>query len=96
MRGTTEGINLVAQSWGRSNIGAGDEIVITYLEHHANIVPWQQLCAEKGATLRVAPVDDTRPGHPRGVREAARAAHAARRVHAGVERARHDHARPAR
>ena len=49
VRGTTEGINLVAQSWGRHNIGAGDEIVLTHLEHHANIVPWQLLCAEKGA-----------------------------------------------
>jgi cysteine desulfurase/selenocysteine lyase len=58
VRGTTEGINLVAQSWGRRNVGAGDEIVITHLEHHANIVPWQQLCNEKGAKLRVAPVDD--------------------------------------
>jgi cysteine desulfurase/selenocysteine lyase len=59
VRGTTEGINLVAQSWGRRNVGQGDEIVITWLEHHANIVPWQQLCAEKGAVLRVAPVDDS-------------------------------------
>ena len=58
VRGTTEGINLVAQSWGRQHIEAGDEIVITWLEHHANIVPWQQLCTEKGARLRVAPVDD--------------------------------------
>ncbi|MEW5743357.1 MAG: family 2A encapsulin nanocompartment cargo protein cysteine desulfurase [Myxococcota bacterium] len=58
VRGTTEGINLVAQSWGRRNVEAGDEVVITWLEHHANIVPWQQLCAEKGARLRVAPVDD--------------------------------------
>jgi len=58
VRGTTEAINLVAQSWGRRHIGPGDEIVITWLEHHANIVPWQQLCAEKGARLRVAPVDD--------------------------------------
>ena len=57
-RGTTEAINLVAQSWGRRNVGAGDEIVISWLEHHANIVPWQQLAAEKGARLRVAPVDD--------------------------------------
>jgi cysteine desulfurase/selenocysteine lyase len=57
-RGTTEAINLVAQSWGRQNIKAGDEIVITWLEHHANIVPWKQLCDETGATLRVAPVDD--------------------------------------
>jgi cysteine desulfurase/selenocysteine lyase len=58
VRGTTEGINLVAQSWGRRNVGPGDDIVITWLEHHANIVPWQQLCSEKGARLRVAPVDD--------------------------------------
>jgi cysteine desulfurase / selenocysteine lyase len=58
VRGTTEAINLVAQSWGRRNVGEGDEIVITWLEHHANIVPWQQLAAEKGARLRVAPVSD--------------------------------------
>jgi cysteine desulfurase/selenocysteine lyase len=57
-RGTTEAINLVAQSWGRQHIKAGDEIVITWLEHHANIVPWKQLCDATGATLRVAPVDD--------------------------------------
>jgi cysteine desulfurase/selenocysteine lyase len=58
VRGATEGINLVAKSWGHRHIGKDDEIVITWLEHHANIVPWQQLCAEKGAVLRVAPVDD--------------------------------------
>src|ERR1017187_4688159 len=58
LRGTTEGINLVAQAWGRRNVQKDDEVVITWLEHHANIVPWQQLCAEKGARLRVAPVDD--------------------------------------
>jgi cysteine desulfurase/selenocysteine lyase len=57
VRGATEGINLIAQSWGRRNIGPGDEIVITWLEHHANIVPWQQLASEKGAKLRVVPVD---------------------------------------
>ncbi len=59
VRGATEGINLVAQSWGRRNVTSGDEILITWLEHHANIVPWQQLCAATGARLRVAPVDDT-------------------------------------
>ena len=59
VRGTTEAINLVAQSWGRQNIVAGDEIVITWLEHHANIVPWQQLTEVTGAKLRVAPVDDS-------------------------------------
>jgi len=59
VRGATEGINLVAQSWGRRNIQKDDEIVITWLEHHANIVPWQMLCAEKGAKLRVVPVDNS-------------------------------------
>ncbi|RJF64393.1 family 2A encapsulin nanocompartment cargo protein cysteine desulfurase [Rhodopseudomonas palustris] len=58
VRGATEAINLAAQAWGRRNIGEGDEIVVSHLEHHANIVPWQQLAAEKGARLRVAPVDD--------------------------------------
>lgn len=58
VRGASEAINLVAQSWGRRHIGKDDEIVITWLEHHANIVPWQQLCREVGARLRVAPVDD--------------------------------------
>ncbi|MDD9872035.1 MAG: cysteine desulfurase [Deltaproteobacteria bacterium] len=57
-RNTTEAINLVAWSWGRSNIGPGDEVLITALEHHANLVPWQQLCAERGARLRVAPISD--------------------------------------
>ncbi len=58
VRGATEAINLVAKSWGQQHIHEGDEIVITHLEHHANIVPWQMLCAEKGARLRVAPVDN--------------------------------------
>jgi cysteine desulfurase/selenocysteine lyase len=58
VRGATEGINLVAKSWGERNVHGGDEVVITWLEHHANIVPWQQLCSLKGARLRVAPVDD--------------------------------------
>jgi cysteine desulfurase/selenocysteine lyase len=57
-RGTTESINLVAQTWGRANVKAGDEILISALEHHSNIVPWQLLAEEKGARLRVAPVDD--------------------------------------
>jgi cysteine desulfurase/selenocysteine lyase len=57
-RGTTEAINLVAQSWGRRFLERGDEVVITWLEHHANIVPWQQICSERGARLKVAPVDD--------------------------------------
>lgn len=58
VRGATEGVNLVAQTFGRQQIGAGDEMVVSLLEHHANIVPWQQIAAEKGATLRVIPVDD--------------------------------------
>jgi cysteine desulfurase/selenocysteine lyase len=58
VRGTTEAINLVAQSWGRKNIAKDDEIIISHLEHHANIVPWQMLCNETGAKLRVIPVDD--------------------------------------
>jgi cysteine desulfurase/selenocysteine lyase len=58
VRGTTEAINLVAKAWGRKHIGAGDEIVISHLEHHANIVPWQMLAEEVGATIKVIPVDD--------------------------------------
>jgi cysteine desulfurase / selenocysteine lyase len=58
VRGTTEGINLVAQTYGRKNVGAGDEVLISALEHHSNIVPWQMLCEEKGARLRVAPIND--------------------------------------
>jgi cysteine desulfurase / selenocysteine lyase len=57
-RGTTEGINLVAATYGRTFIGQGDEIVISTMEHHSNIVPWQMLCAERGATLRVIPIND--------------------------------------
>ncbi|HSM87314.1 MAG TPA: cysteine desulfurase [Candidatus Limnocylindrales bacterium] len=59
VRGTTEGINLVAQTYGRKHVGAGDEVLITGMEHHSNIVPWQMLCEEKGAKLRVAPINDT-------------------------------------
>ena len=58
VRGTTEGINLVAQSYGGANVGAGDEVVITAMEHHSNIVPWQMLCEQKGAKLRVVPMND--------------------------------------
>ncbi len=57
-RGTTEAINLVAATWGRKNINAGDEIIISGMEHHSNIVPWQMLCEEKGAQLKVAPIRD--------------------------------------
>jgi cysteine desulfurase/selenocysteine lyase len=58
VRGTTEAINLVAQTFGRKNVQAGDEVVITAMEHHSNIVPWQILCEEKGARLRVVPITD--------------------------------------
>ena len=58
VRGTTEGINLVASSWGRKCVKSGDEIVVSGMEHHSNIVPWQILCEEKGAKLRVIPIDD--------------------------------------
>ena len=57
-KGTTDGINLVAQSYGRSMLQAGDEIIISWLEHHSNIVPWQLLCEQVGAVLRVVPIDD--------------------------------------
>lgn len=59
VRGTTEGINLIAQTWGKQNVKTGDEIIVSHLEHHANIVPWQQLAAATGAVLRVIPVDDS-------------------------------------
>jgi len=58
VRGATEAINLVAQTYGRVNVGAGDEVLITAMEHHSNIVPWQILCEEKGTHLKVAPIDD--------------------------------------
>ena len=58
VRGTTEAINLVVNSYGRANVRTGDEILITTMEHHSNIVPWQILCEEKGATLRVVPIND--------------------------------------
>jgi cysteine desulfurase/selenocysteine lyase len=57
-RGTTEAINLVAQSYGRMSLKAGDEIILSHLEHHSNIVPWQLLCQQTGAVLRVVPIDD--------------------------------------
>jgi cysteine desulfurase/selenocysteine lyase len=58
VRGTTEAINLVAQTWGRRHVREGDEIIISHLEHHANIVPWQMLAKETGAVIKVIPVDD--------------------------------------
>jgi cysteine desulfurase/selenocysteine lyase len=58
VRGATEGINLVSNTWGRTHVNAGDEIIISAMEHHSNIVPWQMLCQEKGAKLRVIPMND--------------------------------------
>jgi cysteine desulfurase / selenocysteine lyase len=58
-RGATEGINLIAYTWGRQNIKAGDEILISAMEHHSNIVPWQMLCEEKGAELKVIPFNES-------------------------------------
>jgi cysteine desulfurase/selenocysteine lyase len=58
-RNTTEGINLVAHSYGRQNVGPGDDIIVSNMEHHSNIVPWQMLCEEKGANLKVVPIDDS-------------------------------------
>ena len=58
VRGTTEAINLVAQSYGRPHVGSGDEIILSTMEHHSNIVPWQMLCDEKGAKLKVIPIND--------------------------------------
>ena len=57
-RGCTDGINLVAQSWGRANLRPGDEVLVTWMEHHSNIVPWQLVCAQTGATLRAVPISD--------------------------------------
>ncbi len=59
VRGATEAINLVAKTWGVQNVQEGDEIIVSHLEHHANIVPWQQLASQKGAHIRVIPVDDS-------------------------------------
>ena len=90
VRGTTEGINLVAQTYGRKFLQPGDEIVLSTLEHHANIVPWQMVAKEKGAVLRVIPGD--RPGrdHARRVSGPARAADAAGRADPGIEQPGHD------
>ena len=58
VRGATEAINLAAHCFGRQNVGLGDEVIVTWMEHHANIVPWQILCAQTGASLRVVPISD--------------------------------------
>ena len=93
----TEAINLVAYAWGRANVGPGDAVLITQMEHHANIVPWQVLCRERGAQLRYLEVDE------RGElsldqldRELATRRREAGGLHARLERARHDRARSRR
>ncbi len=58
VKGTTEAINLVANTYGRANIKAGDEIIVSWMEHHSNIVPWQMLCEQNGAVLKVIPIND--------------------------------------
>src|SRR4029077_19148162 len=59
VRGATEAINLVASSYGRTQVGRGDEVIVSAMEHHSNIVPWQMLCEQQGARLRVVPTSDT-------------------------------------
>ena len=73
-RNATEAINLVAYSWGRDNVSAGDEVLITEMEHHSNIVPWQLLCQDTGATLRYLTVAGERGAVARRARRAARRA----------------------
>ncbi len=89
VRGTTEAINLVAQAWARPRLGPGDEILITALEHHANIVPWQMVCEQTGCTLRVAPINRRGELELDAVPRAAQPAHAPGRGRARLERARH-------
>ena len=93
VRGTTEAINLVAQSWGRPALRQGDEILISHLEHHANIVPWQLLCEQTGARLRVIPM--TRAGELDfdAYRGPAVRPHSPACAGSRLERARHDRAR---
>ena len=95
VRNATEAINLVAYSWGRRNIGRGDTIVLTEMEHHANLVPWQILVQEKDGDLEFVPITDDGLLQPRGVRGAAPPAPQAGRVHPRLEHARHDQPGPA-
>ena len=90
VRGATEGINLVMHGYGRKFIGAGDEIIISAMEHHANIVPWQMLCEEKGARLRVIPMNDAGELLLDEYDGAAERAHKVRGGDARLKRARHD------
>ena len=93
MRGTTEGVNLVANSWGRKYLGAGDEIVLTTLEHHSNIVPWQFLAEQIGAVIRVVPVTDRGEVLLNDFERTLGTAHADCRLHPRVERTRYGAAR---
>ena len=93
VRGTTEGINLVAQTYGRKFLQPGDEIVLSTLEHHANIVPWQLVAKEKGAVLRVIPVTDRGEDHAGRVSVAAGSQNQDRRADARLEQPGHDPAR---
>ena len=89
VRNATEAINLVARAWGDANVGAGDRIVLTEMEHHSNIVPWQQLAERVGAEIDWAPVDDEGLLDMDGLRGAARARAEAGRRHPRLQRARH-------
>ena len=93
VRGTTEAINLVAQSYGRPLLKPGDEVLITHLEHHANIVPWQMLCEQTGAKLVVAPMDARGEVHAEAVEALMSAAHAPVRLRPRIQRPRHGPAR---
>ena len=86
VRGTTEAVNLVAQTYGRTHVGRGDEILLTTMEHHANIVPWQMLAAQTGAVLRVAPINDAGELILEQFAPLLDVAHKAGGNHAGLER----------
>ena len=94
--GTTDAINLVTHGYGRKFIGAGDEIILTTLEHHSNIVPWQMLAEEKGAKIRVVPINDAGELLIDEYEKLFNAAHQARRRDARLECARHDQSGQAR
>jgi cysteine desulfurase/selenocysteine lyase len=87
VRGTTEGINLVANSWGNAQVHAGDNIIITQMEHHANIVPWQMLCERVGAQLRVIPLNEDGTLTAGAARRIAGRPHPAGGGHPGLQRA---------
>ena len=93
-RNATEAINLVAYSWGRKNIDRGDAIVLTEMEHHANLVPWQLLVQERDGDLEFIPITDDGAAPARRLRGAAAAEAEARRVHPRLEHARHDQPGP--